>query len=206
MAWIKQTYMSSNLSVSNSKICTMLQWGHIAQLLLPETCLMLEYMLRTNPICQFFPNLCELWAVLNFWYRITQDTDKLTQRELLEQRFWYFKNLPSICGWNAHNTHICLRLTQECRIDWTVKGFPTKSRQLTKKFYPKIFFYSTAKHSEMGKNQTRAVPKRCRKTIVHAWVTFRLDYCTFLLLGCPNKSSKSLQLIQDVAAHVNTRT
>ncbi|XP_075330633.1 uncharacterized protein LOC142388967, partial [Odontesthes bonariensis] len=42
--------------------------------------------------------------------------------------------------------------------------------------------------------------------LIHAFVTSRLDYCNSLLLGCPTYSLKSLQLIQNAAARVLTRT
>ena len=44
------------------------------------------------------------------------------------------------------------------------------------------------------------------KKLVHAFVTPRLDYCNALLSGCANASLKPLQLVQNAAAHILTRT
>ena len=42
--------------------------------------------------------------------------------------------------------------------------------------------------------------------LVHAFVTSRLDYCNALLSGCANSTLKGLQLIQNAAACILTRT
>ena len=42
--------------------------------------------------------------------------------------------------------------------------------------------------------------------IIHAFVTSRLDYCNSLLSGCPNSSVRTLQLVQNAAARILTRT
>ena len=44
------------------------------------------------------------------------------------------------------------------------------------------------------------------ETIVHAFVTSRLDYCNVLYSGLPASSTNSLQLVQNAAARILTRT
>lgn len=44
------------------------------------------------------------------------------------------------------------------------------------------------------------------ETLVHVFVTSRLDYHNSLLSGCPNKAAKTLQLIQRAASRVLKRT
>ena len=42
--------------------------------------------------------------------------------------------------------------------------------------------------------------------LVYAFVTSRLDYCNALLSGCANASLKPLQLVQNAATRILTRT
>ncbi len=42
--------------------------------------------------------------------------------------------------------------------------------------------------------------------LVHAFMTSRLDYCNALLGGCPASSINKLQIVQNAAARVLTRT
>ena len=42
--------------------------------------------------------------------------------------------------------------------------------------------------------------------LIHAFVTSRVDYCNSLLSGCPSSCLKNVQLIQNAAARVLTRT
>ncbi|KAF7641688.1 hypothetical protein LDENG_00274780, partial [Lucifuga dentata] len=44
------------------------------------------------------------------------------------------------------------------------------------------------------------------ETIIHAFVSSRLDYCNVLFYGLPNCAARSLQLVQNAAARILTKT
>lgn len=50
------------------------------------------------------------------------------------------------------------------------------------------------------------LPKSDAEKLIHAFVSSRLDYCNSLLAACPKSSLRSLQLVQNAAARLLTRT
>ncbi len=50
------------------------------------------------------------------------------------------------------------------------------------------------------------LPVSDAKKLIHAFMTFRLDYCNALLGGCPASSINKLQIVQNTAARVLTRS
>uniref|UniRef100_A0AAR2K8P7 Reverse transcriptase domain-containing protein n=1 Tax=Pygocentrus nattereri TaxID=42514 RepID=A0AAR2K8P7_PYGNA len=51
-----------------------------------------------------------------------------------------------------------------------------------------------------------ALSLRDAETLVHAFITSRLDYCNALLSGCTSRNLNKLQLVQNAAARVLTKT
>ncbi|KAK0132375.1 hypothetical protein N1851_032741 [Merluccius polli] len=48
--------------------------------------------------------------------------------------------------------------------------------------------------------------QRDAETVIHAFISSRLDYCNALFSGLPNSTTKSLQLVQNATARLLTRT
>ena len=48
--------------------------------------------------------------------------------------------------------------------------------------------------------------RKSAESVIHAFVTSRIDYCNSLLIGCSKHCINKLQRVQNAAAHVVTRT
>ena len=66
----------------------------------------------------------------------------------------------------------------------------------------KVYYYQIR---NIGRIRPHLTNESC-KTLVHALVTFRLDYCNSLLYGIPNNTMQRLQRVQNCAARIITRT
>lgn len=53
---------------------------------------------------------------------------------------------------------------------------------------------------------SKYLSKECRQSLVHAYVTSRLDYCNSILYGLPKYQLSKLQRIQNMAARLITDT
>ena len=53
---------------------------------------------------------------------------------------------------------------------------------------------------------SKYLSKECRQSLVHAYVTSRLDYCNSILYGLPKYQLSKLQRIQNMAARLRTDT
>ena len=59
---------------------------------------------------------------------------------------------------------------------------------------------------EMNRRISKYLSKECRQSLVHAYVTSRLDYCNSILYGLPKYQLSKLQRIQNMAARLITDT
>ena len=59
---------------------------------------------------------------------------------------------------------------------------------------------------EMNRRLSKYLSKECRQSLVHAYVTSRLDYCNSILYGLPKYQLSKLQRIQNMAARLITDT
>ena len=80
---------------------------------------------------------------------------------------------------------------------------------------PYAFFWSPCKKYNQNcnlssqkhcKNQTNVIRSRCREAQSRIYILSRLDYCNALFSGLPDSITKSLQLVQNAAAGLITRT
>ena len=59
---------------------------------------------------------------------------------------------------------------------------------------------------EMNRRISKYLSEECRQSLVHAYVTSRLDYCNSILYGLPKYQLSKLQRIQNMAARLITDT
>ncbi|XP_068609656.1 uncharacterized protein, partial [Brachionichthys hirsutus] len=111
-----------------------------------------------------------------------------------------------------HLRNVCSSVVVE--LDGVSVSTSTTAKNLGVIFDQDLSFQSQIKHiSRTAFFHLRNISKvrhlltrKDAEKIVHAFVTSRLDYCNSLLSGCPKKSIKHLQLIQNAAARVLTGT
>ncbi len=86
-------------------------------------------------------------------------------------------------------------------------SFENHVSNIYKTAFSKIYLnYDLCVTMHTGATMTLAPPVSNAETLIHAFMTSRLDYCNALLGGCSARLINKLQLVQNTAARVLTRT
>ena len=149
--------------------------------------------------------------------------DEINQLSKLQTCLKDIKSWMSFLMLNSEKTEILVLGPKNLRdsmsthiatLDGITLASSTTVRNLGVIFYQDLSFNSHIKQTSRTaffhlRNITkirRILSKTDAEKLIHAFVTSRLDYCNSFLSGCPNKSIKMLQLIQNAAARVLTGT
>ena len=79
-------------------------------------------------------------------------------------------------------------------------------KQLNMEAHVKSLCRSCMFHLRNISNIRRLLSHKIAEQLIHAFVTFRLDYCNSLLSGLPSSTICHLQRVQNIAARILTRT
>ncbi len=174
------------------------------------------YIIRNHTVyCHCYEDNCRLYSSIK-----PDETNQLAKLQACLKESWMTHNFLLL---NSDQTEVVVLGPKQLRNKLTndittLDGFTLASstavRNLGDIFDLDFSFNSHIKqisgtaffHLRNTAKNRHILSQKDAEKLVHAFVTSRLDYCSSLSSGCPNKSLQTLQLMQNAAACVLTRT